>query len=64
MKPKFSKAIRINRKRLLQAGFPASTIHSWEYGLRHPRLETAKKLSKIIGIEINEIPYIKMEVND
>ena len=64
MKPKFSKAIRQNRKKLKEAGFAPSTLHSWEYGLRHPRIDNAKRLSLIIGMDLSEIPYIKMEINE
>jgi hypothetical protein len=58
----FKQIIRKNRE-LLKKKFPASTIHCWEYGKRHPRFKTAKKLSKLLGIPLNKIPYISFEIN-
>uniref|UniRef100_A0A6M3LNK8 Putative DNA binding, helix-turn-helix domain containing protein n=1 Tax=viral metagenome TaxID=1070528 RepID=A0A6M3LNK8_9ZZZZ len=59
MKTKFQKSIKENRKHLKKLGYPASTINSWEYGIRYPRLETAMKLQAILGIALDEIPYFQ-----
>lgn len=59
----FYKKVKQNRKKLKQAGFKAPTIHRWEYGKRIPSLETAFKLAQILGIDIQDIPYRRIEVN-
>jgi len=59
MKTKFQTAIQQNRKRLRVLGYKPSTIHSWEYGLRYPRLETALQLEKILGLTLEDIPYFQ-----
>ena len=59
MKTKFQKAIKENRKRLKLLGYAPSTINSWEYGIRYPRLETAMKLQLILNLELDDIPYFQ-----
>jgi len=55
----FQKSIKQNRKKLRDLGYSPSTINSWEYGIRYPRLETAMKLQTILGIALDEIPYFQ-----
>jgi len=60
MKTIFQKAIKANRKKLIRdLGYSPSTVHSWEYGIRFPKLETAMKLQLILGIDLDEIPYFQ-----
>lgn len=61
---KFRHKIKENRKRLRQLGYSPSTIHSWERGLRYPRLETALALEKILGLNLEEIPYFQFYRRD
>jgi len=61
---KFYKAIKKNKKKLLDLGYPLGTVNSWMYGQRRPSYENAIKLTLIIGININEIPYRQVIIND
>ena len=63
MKTKFQKAVRNNRKKLRQAGVTPATIHNWEYGKKKPKFENAVKLSYLLGMDISDIPYWRVEVN-
>jgi len=63
MKTQFQKKVRLNRKRLREAGYPASTIHTWEYGKKTPIYVTAEKLAILLDMKISDIPYRKVEVN-
>jgi transcriptional regulator with XRE-family HTH domain len=60
----FQKAVRDNRKRLIKEGFPAPTVHTWEFGKRQPKYETAKRLAKILRIPLGSIPYIRVQINN
>jgi len=63
MKIKFQKQIRSHRKKLREAGYHPSTIHTWEYGKRMPMFKTALKLSTILDMPLSDIPYRRVEVN-
>jgi DNA-binding XRE family transcriptional regulator len=61
----FRQKVKENRKRLIKVlGYSPSTIHSWENGLRYPRLETALKLEKILGLNLDDIPYFQFYRRD
>lgn len=60
----FKKLIKNNRKLLLSKGFKASTVSMWYHGNRSPLRETAKKLAKILNIDIQEIPYVERFVRN
>ena len=55
----FRKLIKSNRKLLLSKGFKASTLTMWAGGYRNPIKKTALKISKILNIDVQEIPYIE-----
>jgi hypothetical protein len=57
----FRKAIKDKRSELREAGYTMPTINSWIYTDRLPRFETAIKLSNIIGLKLNEIPFFRIE---
>ncbi len=61
---KFKKLVRENRQKLRDAGYPPSTISSWEHGHRVPSYEAAVELSKIFEMEVGQIPYYQTVVND
>lgn len=63
MKIKFQKAVSQNRKKLRQAGFTPATIHNWEYGKKRPKFDNAVKLSFILGMDLRDIPYWRVEIN-
>ncbi len=60
---KFYRKVKQNRKKLKEAGFRPPTIHRWEYGKRIPSLDTALKLAQILGMDIRDIPYRRIELN-
>jgi len=37
------------------AGIPIGTIKNWEQGLRTPRLDTAAKVCKALGVSLDEL---------
>ena len=61
---KFQKKVRENRKILRLAGYAPATIHTWEYGTRVPYWKTAVKLAPVLGLEIEEVPYYRVERNE
>lgn len=59
----FQKMIRQNKKKLIQAGLPWSTVKSWAYGQRMPSIESAKKIAEILNIPLSEVPYRQIVIN-
>jgi len=59
----FYKKVKQNRKRLKEKGFTASAICRYEKGQRIPSIEIALKLAQILDMDINNIPYRRIEVN-
>lgn len=64
MKNQFQIKIKQNRKKLRNEGYAPSTIHSWEYSISKPNFETAIKLANILDMNIRDIPYRQVIVND
>jgi len=60
----FKKLIKDNRKLLISKGFKQSTLSMWFKGKRSPLKSTAKKLSKVLNIDIEEIPYVERFVKN
>ncbi len=60
---KFQKLIRKHRKALIEAGFNQYTVRSWAYGYRRPDVTHALKISAIIDMPLNEIPYRQIIFN-
>ena len=60
----FEKALRENRHKLLELGFPLSTINSWIYSLRRPTIENALVLSGTLNLPLNKIPYRQVIINE
>jgi len=59
----FKKVIGQNRRKLIKEhGYPPSTVHSWEHGLRFPSYVKAQELASRLGIELNSIPYLKRNI--
>ena len=61
---KLYRAIRKHKKKLLDFGYPLGTINSWMYGQRRPTYEIAIKIAPIIEININDIPYRQVIINE
>jgi len=59
----FKKAVKLHRKDLLAAGYSKATIYTWQCGSRLPMYRTALKLQAIIGLDISEIPFYRIERN-
>ena len=66
MKPqtKFQKAIKKNKSKLLNLGYSESTLRSWMYGYRKPHFENAGLLTSVLHLNIKDIPYRQVIVND
>ena len=66
MKPQtdFQLAIRDDKHKLLEMGYSKSTLHSWMYDYRKPNFETAIKLANILDMNIRDIPYRQVIVNE
>lgn len=60
---KFQKLIRKNRKILIGAGINQYTVRSWAYGYRMPDIKHAWRISAILNIALNEIPYRQIVYN-
>jgi transcriptional regulator with XRE-family HTH domain len=60
---KFQRLVSANRKTLREHGFHPSTVSMWAMGERTPLYETALKIAKILGVDIKEIPYYRIERN-
>lgn len=60
---KLYRAIKKNKKKLLELGYSLGTINSWMYGKRAPSYENAIKLAPLIELNINEIPYRQVIFN-
>ena len=58
----FKKAIKKNRKFLLQKGFLPSTLTMWSKGHRIPRKKQAVGLALALNVELNKIPYWRFMV--
>lgn len=59
----FYKKVKRNRKQLREAGFSPVNIHRWEYKERIPSFGNAVKLAQVLGMDIEEIPYRRIELN-
>lgn len=66
MKPKtkFQKAIKKDKDKLVDLGYSESTLRSWMYGYRRPAFENAGLLTSILHLNIRDIPYRQVIVND
>lgn len=64
MKNLFQGKVKENRKKLKAEGYAPSTIHSWEYSISKPTFDTAIKLAQILGINIRDIPYRQVIINN
>lgn len=60
----FRQAIKINRKFLISKGFKPSTLTTWQYGKRSPLKKMARKLSNVLNISLDDIPYIERFVKN
>lgn len=60
---KLYRAIKKNKKKLLDLGYPLGTVNSWMYGKRKPSYESAIKLAPIIGLLLSDVPYRQVIVN-
>jgi len=58
----FSKLIKENRKMLL-AYYKPARLTMWALGQRHPRYDEALKLAKILDVDVNRIPWTRVQVN-
>lgn len=61
--PKFQKLIRANRDLLIKKGFNQYTVRSWAYGYRMPDILHAMKLSAVLGVRLEKIPYRHVVIN-
>ncbi|MFA5453246.1 MAG: hypothetical protein WC248_06700 [Candidatus Methanomethylophilaceae archaeon] len=64
IQPKFERLIRKYRKELLQAGYKPSRLTMWAQSKRHPSKDEAEKLAPIIGIPVEEIPWVQWVRNE
>lgn len=60
---RFRERLKANRKQVLAAGFKASTVSMWIHGNRTPLWEHAVKLSVLLDLPIDRVPYRKVEYN-
>lgn len=60
---KFQKLIRENRQFLIKEGFNQYTVRSWAYGYRMPDILHAMKLSAVLGMPLDKIPYRHVVIN-
>ena len=61
---KFQNLIKTNRKLLMARGFRYSTLYAWSRGLRRPTFAKVGELAAALGIELNEIPWVKWMENE
>jgi hypothetical protein len=59
----FQKILKQRRQQVISAGFKPSTVSMWINGKRTPLWEHAVKLSILLDLPINKVPYRKVEVN-
>ena len=57
---KFQEAVRENRKKLKEAGYAPSVIHSWEHGTL-PQHKTAMDLMVILNLPWDDVVYFRIE---
>ena len=58
----FKKMVKKHRKQLYDSGeFARITVDSWIYTTRVPSYENACKVSALLGIVLQKIPYFKKE---
>ena len=60
----FMRLVKSRRKELLGAGYKPSRLSMWAHGNRHPSYKEAVKISKLLDIDVNTIPYSGWAVND
>jgi GIY-YIG catalytic domain. len=59
----FQSLLKKRRKDVIAAGFKASTVSMWIMGNRTPLWESAVRLSALLDLPINKVPYRKVSIN-
>jgi hypothetical protein len=57
----FRKLVRVNRKLLLSEKFSPAILTMYAMGDRFPSKETAKRLAKLLGENLDVFPYLRRD---